>query len=162
MIALRLMLIAGLVVGQVAVMTLGAPAKPAHALTTITQWTFDGYNNTSTPSPSTGTGIASLVGTTAPSGSFTGLPGNGWQTTTYPSQGTNNKTAGVQFQISTTGWQNIKFSFNIRHSNTAANTVVVQYSTDGGTTFTDVATYTVNAGDTCGTPARWTSAAIPL
>jgi len=145
-IVLRLMLLVGLVISQVVVV--GAPAKPAHALTTITQWTFD-YPNTITPAPSTGTGTASLVGgTTAPSGSFAGLPGNGWQTTTYPSQRTNNKTAGVQFQISTLGWQDIEFSFNIRHSNTAANTVVVQYSTDGGTSFTDVATYTVNAGDT--------------
>jgi predicted extracellular nuclease len=153
MIALRLMLIAGLVVGQVAVMTLGAPAKPAHALTVITQWTFD-YNNTSTPPPSTGTGTALLVGgTTAPTSqpTYSGFPnvsGNfGWQTTTYPLQGSNNKQAGVQFQISTTGWQDIEFSFNIRHSNTSANTIVVRYSTDGGTTFTDVATYTVNVGD---------------
>jgi predicted extracellular nuclease len=68
----------------------------------------------------------------------------GWNTTDYPAQGTNNKTAGVQFQISTTGWQDIEFSFDIRHSNTAANTVVVQYSTDGGASFTDVATYTVS------------------
>jgi hypothetical protein len=145
MIALRLMLIAGLVVGQVAVMTVGAPAKPAHALTTTTQWTFD-YNNTSTPPPSTGTGTALLVGsnTTAPSGSFAGLPGNGWQTTDYPTQGTGDKTAGVQFQISTLSWKDIEFSFNIRHSDTAANTVVVQYSTDNGTSFTDVATYTVS------------------
>ncbi len=150
MIALRLMLVVGLVVGQVAVVTVGAPAKPAHALTTITQWTFDG-TNTSSPTPSTGTGTASLVGgTIAPSGNFTGLPGlpgNGWQTTAYPAQGNNNKTAGVQFKISTAGWQDIEFFFNIRHSNSSANTVVVQYSTDGGTSFTDVATYTVNAGD---------------
>ena len=153
MIALRLMLVVGLVVGQVAVMTVGAPAKPAHALTTITQWTFD-YNNTSTPAPSTGIGTALLVGgTTAPTSppTYSGFPnvsGNfGWQTTTYPLQGSNNKQAGVQFQISTTGWQDIQFSFNIRHSNASANTIVVRYSTDGGSTFTDVATYTVNVGD---------------
>jgi hypothetical protein len=141
---LRLALLISLIIGQVVVV--GTPAKPAHALTTITQWTFD-YPNTTMPAPSTGTGIASLVGTTAPSGSFAGLPGNGWQTTNYPAQSTGDKTAGVQFQISTTGWQDIEFSFNIRHSNTSANTIVVRYSTDGGSTFTDVATYTVNVGD---------------
>jgi predicted extracellular nuclease len=145
LVVLRLALLISLIIGQVVVV--GTPAKPAHALTTITQWTFD-YPNTTMPAPSTGTGIASLVGTTAPSGSFAGLPGNGWQTTSYPTQGTGNKTAGVQFQISTTGWQDIEFSFNIRHSNASANTIVVRYSTDGGSTFTDVATYTVNAGDT--------------
>jgi uncharacterized repeat protein (TIGR01451 family) len=148
MIALRLMLIAGLVVGQVAVMTLGVPAKPAHALTTIiTQWTFTGNVTT----PSTGSGTASLVGSDTNASFATGLTGvstdRAWNTTNYPTQGMNNKQAGVQFQISTIGWQDIEFSFNIRHSNTAANTVVVQYSTNGGTSFTDVATYTVNAGD---------------
>jgi predicted extracellular nuclease len=152
LVVLRLALLISLIIGQVVVV--GAPAKPAHALTTITQWTFD-YANTSTPTTSIGTGIASLVGgTTAPTSpsTYSGFPnvtGNfGWQTTSYPTQGTGNKTAGVQFQIDTTGWQDIEFSFNIRHSNTAANTVVVQYSTNGGTSFTDVATYTVNAGDT--------------
>jgi uncharacterized repeat protein (TIGR01451 family) len=151
LVVLRLALLISLIIGQVVVV--GAPAKPAHALTTITQWTFD-YNNTSTPPPSTGTGTASLVGgTTAPTSppTYSGFPnvsGNfGWQTTTYPAQGTGNKTAGVQFQISTIGWQDIEFSFNIRHSNASANTIVVRYSTDGGSTFTDVATYTVNVGD---------------
>ena len=139
MIALRLMLVVGLVVGQVAVMTLGAPTKPAHALTTITQWTFDSSMTT----PSTGLGTASLVcGTTATFA--TGNPGQAWNTTNYPGTTSNNQTAGVQFQISTTGWQDIEFSFDIRHSNTAANTVVVQYSTDGGASFTNVATYTVS------------------
>ena len=111
LIALRLMLIAGLVVGQVAVMTLGALAKPAHALTIITQWTFENTTN-----PSTGSGTASLVGGT--NASFaTGLTGgsdSAWNTTNYPTQGMNNKQAGVQFQISTIGWQDIEFSFNIR------------------------------------------------
>jgi uncharacterized repeat protein (TIGR01451 family) len=145
MIALRLMLVAGLVVGQVAVMTVGAPAKPAYALTVITQWTFTGDDTT----PSTGSGEALLVGGTAASFA-TGLTGGSdraWNTNNYPTQGMNSKQAGVQFKISTTGWQNIEFSFNIRHSNASANTIVVRYSTDGGSTFTDVATYTVNVGD---------------
>jgi predicted extracellular nuclease len=146
MIALRLMLIVGLIVGQVAVVTVGTPAKPAYALTVITQWTFTGDVTT----PSTGSGTASLVGGT--NASFaTGLTGGSdraWNTTNYPTQGMNNKQAGVQFQISTTGWQDIQFSFDIRHSDTAANTVVVQYSTDGGASFTNVATYTVSQTST--------------
>jgi len=145
-IALRLMLIAGLVVGQVAVVTVGAPAKPAHALTIITQWTFTGNVTT----PSTGSGTASLVGGTNATfaAGFAGSPDRGWNTTAYPAQGTNSKQAGAQFQISTIGWQDIEFFFQQRHSNTAANTVVVRYSVDGGVTFIDVATYTVTAGDT--------------
>ena len=123
-IVLRLMLLVGLVISQVVVV--GAPAKPAHALTIITQWTFE-----STTTPSTGSGTASLIGGTTATFA-TGTSGQAWNTTDYPAQNTNNKTAGVQFQISTTGWQDIEFSFDIRHSNTSANTIVVRYSTDGG------------------------------
>jgi len=142
----RLAVLIGLLTMQL--VTVAVSPRPAHALTVITQWTFD-YDNTSTPTTSIGSGTASLVGsTTAPSGTFAGLPGNGWQTTTYPAQSTGNKTAGAQFQISTIGWQDIEFFFQQRHSNTAANTVVVRYSVDGGVTFNDVATYTVTAGDT--------------
>jgi len=39
LVVLRLALLISLIIGQVVVV--GAPAKPAHALTTITQWTFD-------------------------------------------------------------------------------------------------------------------------
>jgi hypothetical protein len=66
----------------------------------------------------------------------------------YPTQGTNNKTAGVQFQISTTGWQDIEFSFNIRHSNTCGQHGGGSLFDGRRHEFTDVATYTVNAGDT--------------
>ncbi|MGQ9904671.1 MAG: ExeM/NucH family extracellular endonuclease, partial [Anaerolineae bacterium] len=120
--------------------------QPARALTVITQWTFTGDTTT----PSTGSGAASLVGNTTASfaAGLTGNPDKGWNTTNYPTQGTGNKTAGAQFQISTVGWQDIEFFFNQRHSNTAANTVVVQFSVDGGISFTDVATFTATAGDT--------------
>ena len=88
-------------------------------------------------------------GTTASfAAGLTGNPDRGWNTTTYPTQATGNKTAGAQFQISTVGWQDIEFFFNQRHSNTAANTVVAQFSVDGGVSFTDVATFTATAGDT--------------
>ncbi|MCS7057119.1 MAG: ExeM/NucH family extracellular endonuclease, partial [Thermoflexales bacterium] len=119
--------------------------RPAHALTIITQWTFNG----GTTVPSTGSGTASLVGGTTATfaAGFAGESSGGWNTTTYPAQGSGNKTAGAQFQISTAGWQNIQFFFHQRHSNTSANTVVVQYSINGGVSFTDVATFTVTAGD---------------
>lgn len=119
--------------------------QPAHALTIITQWTFNG----STTSPSTGAGTASLVGsaTATFASGFAGESNGGWNTSTYPAQGSGSKTAGAQFQISTTGWQDIQFFFHQRHSNTAANTVVVQYSINSGVSFADVATFTVTAGD---------------
>jgi hypothetical protein len=39
LVVLRLALLISLIIGQVVVV--GAPAKPAHALTIITQWTFE-------------------------------------------------------------------------------------------------------------------------
>ncbi|HAN47027.1 MAG TPA: hypothetical protein DCQ32_10840 [Cyanobacteria bacterium UBA8156] len=128
----------------------------------FTQWNFNSSpsdNNTSTgiTTPSTGTGTASLVGgTTATFGSGDVSGGSsdpttgddsGWNISTFPAQGASPKTAGVQFIVPTTGFQNITVSFDQRHSNTAANTVVFQYSTNG-TSFTDFATFTATTGDT--------------
>jgi len=60
----------------------------------------------------------------------TSPPNYGWNTTNYPSQGANPKTAGAQFRVSTLGYDNIQFVFDQRLSNTAANTWVVQYTVD--------------------------------
>jgi len=96
--------------------------------TTITQWTFEGDVLT----PSTGSGTASNVGSTS-SGFATGFGGGrGWNTTTYPLQSTNNGTAGVQFAVSTVGFQNIQLTFDHRASGTASRWARVDYSLDGG------------------------------
>ncbi|MDW8293452.1 MAG: ExeM/NucH family extracellular endonuclease [Anaerolineae bacterium] len=116
--------------------------RPVSAQTTITEWTFEG----NTLSPSTGAGTAITVGNVS-SAFATGLGSSaGWNTSNYPGQGTNNKTAGVQFGISTTGWQSITLRYNHRTSNTGANTSVVRYSVDGGLTFAEVATFTLPPG----------------
>jgi len=119
----------------------------ARATTTITQWTFD--NDTLTPA--IGSGTATLVGGTTASFATGRVgprpPDSGWNTTTYPAQGTNSRAAGAQFAVSTAGYENIIFSWDHRHSNTAANTVVLLYSTDGGATFSEASVYTANAGD---------------
>jgi hypothetical protein len=76
---------------------------------------------------------------TGSSSDIAGPPGSansGWNTTTYPTQGTANKTAGVQFRTSTAGYKNILLTWEERHSNTASKYTRLQYSTDG-TTFTD-------------------------
>jgi predicted extracellular nuclease len=123
-------------------------------MATITQWNFnsptpDNAVGTGTANPSVGTGTASLLGTTATfaTGFGTETDNSGWNTTGYPASGTDNKTEGVQFSISTVGYTGVSFNFDIRHSNTSANTVVVQYSTDG-TNFVDFETFTVTQGDT--------------
>lgn len=109
-----------------------AISAPAHALV-FTQWDFNNQNLT----PNIGTGTASLVGGTT--GSFaigavsTDTSNYAWQTTNYPAQSNNNKTAGVKFAISTGGYQNIIVTWSQRNSNTASAYTQFQYSIDGST-----------------------------
>ncbi len=122
---------------------------------TITQWTFDsvppdGSTNTGTEIPFAGTGTFSLVGgatATYATGNGGGTDNSGRNTSNYPAQGTGDKTRGVEFAVSTLGFNAIQFTFDLRHSNTSSNTVVVQYSGDG-TNFTDFTTFVATAGDT--------------
>jgi endonuclease/exonuclease/phosphatase family metal-dependent hydrolase len=108
------------------------------------QWNFnsitpDGNTTTGATTPSTGTGTAALLGgTTAtfatgdtaldPAGS---TDNSGWNTTTYPAQGTGNKTRGVQFTVSTAGRQNIVISWSSQSSNTGSKYGRLQYTTNG-------------------------------
>jgi MYXO-CTERM domain-containing protein len=109
------------------------------AAETITLWDF----NSSTLSPSIGAGTAGYVGGTVydsfSSGSSTDpAPTNvGWNTKSYPTQGTANKTAGVQFNVDTTGFTDISISFDTRHSGTASKFERFQYSING-TDFIDL------------------------
>lgn len=116
--------------------------------TVITRWNFNGASadevpgGATSPLPETGNGVASLAGGTtatfasgvASGGSSdpvsTSPPNYGWNSTTYPAQGTSPKTAGVAFAVSTVGYDNIIFKFDQRLSNTAANTWVAQYTTN--------------------------------
>lgn len=120
---------------------LAALSLPASAAT-ITQWNFnsnptDASTSTGSSVPSTGTGIFSTVGgVTNPSfnsgagSSDLGTDNTGYQTTTYPAAGAGNKTAGIQGQVSTIGFNSITVSWDQRHSNTSANTTRFQYTID--------------------------------
>ena len=99
----------------------------------ITQWTFEGDVTT----PSTGAGTASLVGVTATFAA--GNPGRGWNTTSYAAQGAGSGTRGVQFMVSTAGYENITLSFDHRASGTASRWAEVQYTTNGGSSWTPFA-----------------------
>lgn len=129
---------------------------------TITQWDFnsptpDSNTSTGTTSPAIGSGTASLIGGTtatfasgdASGGSSDPATGDdsAWNITTWAAQSTGDKSRGVQFAVSTVGYDNITITFDQRHSNTVAREFVVQYTTDGST-FTDIATFTATAGDT--------------
>ncbi|MFN3951835.1 MAG: fibronectin type III domain-containing protein [Thermaurantimonas sp.] len=136
--------------------------------TVIALWNFNGASTatvpggTSSPSPAEGSGTASLIGgTTATFASgiigggssdpVTTVPPNyGWNVSNFPAQGTGNKTAGIQLNVSTVGLSNIVLQFDQRHSNTAANTVVVQYTADvtaSTPVWIDFATFVAPAGD---------------
>ncbi|RZJ65594.1 MAG: T9SS type A sorting domain-containing protein [Flavobacterium sp.] len=122
---------------------------------TIAQWNFNGETTETVPggaiSPTTSILLvpeasASLVGgTTATFANgnttagtteteTTSPPNFGWNSTTYPASGTENKSRGVQFNVNTTNYVGITFRFEQRLSNTAANTYQVQYTTDASAT----------------------------
>lgn len=130
------------------------------AQTTIVNWDF-GTTTTSTV-PAIGTGTLSLIGGTTYDPDKTGVDvgvatvngtltptetGWGYTIITFPNQGTNNKTAGIQFNMSTVGYENIKFTVDVRHGNKCANTMALQYTVNGGIDWIDATTFTANITD---------------
>lgn len=114
------------------------------------QWNFNSVPpdaNTATGStvPSVGSGTATAIGGVAASfvGGDTTLDpapaadNTAWTTTTYPASTLNNKSAGVQFAVSTAGKQNIVISWSQRSSNTGGKYFRLQYSTNSGASFVD-------------------------
>jgi hypothetical protein len=106
----------------------------------ITAWNFNNITpgDLNTATPSEGEGSLELLGDlTSPATGSTGSPSDSGQpnlalqTTGYPEQSRNNKSAGVQFNVSTEGFTDIIMSAEIRTSNTASRWVQIQYSTDG-------------------------------
>ena len=110
----------------------------------IALWNY----NTIVGSPTTynadlGAGTSSIVGTLTVAAAATGMDpiiNNGcgaqnglnpgaWAFTAAP--GLANETNGVQYNVSTVGYQNIKFTWDQRWSGTSVNTVRVKYTTDG-------------------------------
>jgi hypothetical protein len=143
--------VAGAVTSSIAVLTVTFPPGS----NVIAQWNFngpvpDGVTATGTNTPSYGSGTASVVGGTAASFALgdaavdpAGTNDNsGWLTTTYPVQGTSNKTAGVQFRVSTAGRENIRVSWSQFTSGVGSKYFRLQY-TSNGADFVDVPTASV-------------------
>ena len=114
---------------------------------TIASWTYDSLlPNTTNPTSDVGNGFSSLVGITALPQSFTGLnsttgcgkdnSGKAWSHANFD-PGSSNEVNGVQYKVSTTGFSNIKFSWDQHFTNTAPNTVRLQYTINDGTTWTN-------------------------
>jgi adhesin HecA-like repeat protein len=57
----------------------------------------------------------------------------------FPAQGTADRSAGVQFSVDTTGYSNLVLTFDQQNTPNASGLEAVQYSLNGGTTWTDAA-----------------------
>jgi len=125
--------------------------------TIIAQWNFNSVSAdtnvaTGITTPSIGSGTAALIGgatATFATGSTgdpasSGSDNSAWNTTSYPAATAKNKTAGVQFNVSTAGKENIVVSWDERVSNTGSKYGRLQYTTNG-TTFFDFPTATISA-----------------
>ena len=99
---------------------------------TITQWNFDASSTT----PSTGSGTANLVGGTTATFAGGNGGGFGWNTTTYAAQSAGSGTRGVEFFASTAGFEDITISFDHRASGTASRWAQIEYTTNGGSSWT--------------------------
>ena len=112
----------------------------------VARWDFnsptpDGSTATGTLVPAAGRGTASALGgitnlfsagDTAhdPVGS---TDNSGWQTDHYPNATNANRSAGVQFAVDTSGYENLSLSWYERHSSTASRYTRLQYTLDGST-----------------------------
>ncbi|HYG35788.1 MAG TPA: hypothetical protein VEC99_13440, partial [Clostridia bacterium] len=111
----------------------------------ITLWDFNSTASdtnaaTGATSPSYGNGTAALLGkvnATFATGSTNdpARDNSGWNTSSYPTQGNSNKTAGVQFNVSTLGYSQIAIRWDHRVSNSASKYCRLQYSIDGSEFF---------------------------
>lgn len=117
----------------------------AYSQTVITQWNFnsatpDGSNSTGSAAASSGAGAITVIGGVTQSFA-SGSAGNGssdpaatdntgFGLTGFPGQGASEKTAGVQFAVSTAGYSGIQVKFDLRHSNTGPRHFAVQYTED--------------------------------
>jgi hypothetical protein len=108
----------------------------------LATWTYEPLEGTtSNPTPNTGTGSSAIVGALSGAGTGTGMntaTGCGTQTTgtsawafSSANPGATNESSGVQYNCSTVGHTDIRFTWEQRWSNTATNTVRLQYTTDG-------------------------------
>lgn len=111
----------------------------------IAVWNYEPLQGaTATPTPNTGTGTSAIIngggGTITPM-VRTGMAGSGcgnqngvnaWAFEPFD-PGSINEASGAQFRTSTANYQNIFFTWDQRWSNTAPNTLRLQYTTNGST-----------------------------
>ena len=122
---------AGSVTSSVVTLTVANTASLAY-------WNFNGNLNITNPLAFLGVGTAMAVNCSGFSNNissgldfdFSSTP-NAWGTSTYPALNASNKTAGVQFKVSTLGAKNIRVSYDTRATSTASKYERLQYTTNG-------------------------------
>lgn len=111
----------------------------------IARWTFnsvppDGDVATGVTTPEVGTGTASCVGGTYPAGYLVGsssdpawfdADNSAWNVKGYPPMGTGNKQYGVEFKLSTVGYQDILVTFEQQNNSRASRYYRFQYTLNG-------------------------------
>lgn len=129
-----------------------------HGQVLITRWDF----NDASLLPRSGMGEARTVGGT--SGTFAaghdGESSGAWNLKGFPVQGALPGTAGVEFGLSTEDHGAVSLAFQIRHSNTSANTERVLWSSDG-VRFTEAGRFTVTPAAT-GAGETWYDRTVSL
>lgn len=128
-------------------LSLGASAD------TLAVWDFnsnpsDGLTATGTLISTNGAGTASLVGIAGDplfNDSQQGTQGissdpatsddSAWRLINFPAQGTSNLTAGAEFRVNTTGFENITLQWDQSSAGASSKYYRVLYSTDNGVTF---------------------------
>ena len=145
--------------GRALSLTAGLMLVPiAHGQLLLTRWDF----NSSSLTPQTGSGEARLVGGTSATfaAGYEGEASGAWNLKAFPAQGTLPGTAGAEFSLATTDAASVTVSFQIRHSNTSANTERVLWSTDGRV-FTEATRFTVTPASS-GSGETWYERRVEL
>lgn len=139
----------------------------------ITLWNFNSVppdNNTSTGTlePAIGAGTADSVGTAtnslnsnvaAPSFDPAPTDNSKWRLGSFPPQGTDNKTSGAEFRVSTVGYRNLAITWDHYNSATGSRYWRLQYSLDG-INFVDTSYVFLNPRETTFIPAGTSLAGI--
>ncbi len=115
--------------------------KPGTATAAVlAEWNFNSTSDTNHPATSAGAGVATVLGGLG--ASFSAGTGSSDPAGTndlalslskFPAQGKGARSAGVQFEVSTQGYEKIRLRFDLRSTATASRKGVLLVATDGAT-----------------------------
>ena len=106
----------------------------------LAEWNFNSTSDTNHPATSAGAGVATVLGGLG--SSFSAGTGSSDPAGTndlalslskFPAQGKGARSAGVQFEVSTQGYEKVRVRFDLRSTATASRKGVLLVATDGAT-----------------------------